>query len=62
MRGFTSPYNVMWARHHLRPDDLMTGDRKKEKEEQVRRMVPERVRRFYDKVMDKLEELAMKDK
>ncbi len=40
----------------------MTGDRKKEKDEQVRRMMPERVRRFYDKVMDKLEELAMKDK
>ncbi len=23
MRGFTSSYNVLWARHHLRYTDMM---------------------------------------
>ncbi len=53
---------MMWARHHLKPDDFMTDDKRKQKEEQLKSMIPEKVRKFYDKVMDKLQEIAMNDK
>jgi hypothetical protein len=52
----------MWARHHLKPDILMTGDKRNEKEELLKSIMPEKVRKFYDMMKDKLEEISMKGK
>lgn len=40
----------------------MTGTDKKEKGEELKNLMPDKVRRFYDKVMDKMEEIALKNR
>jgi hypothetical protein len=34
MRGFTSPYNVLWARHHIRYTDVMGSEEARKKREE----------------------------
>lgn len=59
MRGFTSAYNVLWARHHINYVDLMNNrDKEKEKQQQIRDVLPERIRKYYDKIMRLIERFA----
>lgn len=59
MRGFTSAYNVMWARHHIRYSDLKDRDAiERQKEQELRNLMPEKVRKFYDKLMERIERIA----
>ncbi len=41
MRGFTSAYNVLWAKHHIRHSDISNSEeRKKQKDDQIRNLMP----------------------
>lgn len=59
MRGFTSSYNVMWARHHIRYSDLKDREEvERKREQELRSLMPEKVRNFYDKLMKRIEKIA----